>query len=234
MTAVALALLAGVAEGKVFWLWGGSGSSALLDYSRLGKTAYETTVQINGGRGHLTVVKATAGLRATLQRVRAACEHGARVDFSFADTGAGLAVVSGGQRTLKAVIIATAPEESLVMGLEQSESEAALSAMPPDRHMLDAVPAFPGSAPSSFLRNEDTGTALETSSCQAEAGSVADFFVSTLERDGWSPVFKGAASPPPATQVFLKGRDICCVSVQSTEDSRETRITVLHKRGAVE
>ena len=221
-----------VSHGRVYLTWKFWAGEPLLDPVRFGKIIYQAEVNVNGGRGELRVVDASRDLDGTVELLRRSAGSDARLDSLLHFQGMALGLVSGRGRVLRAVALSIPPADRCVLFLlEQSESDARLSAKPPAGHLLTDVPAYAGSTPLSYLRNDDTHTAVETSSAgSASPEAVLDFYDSAMPLDGWTPAFPRSRSAAGNTAVFLKGRDICVIMAQPAGAPGESRITVLHKK----
>ena len=102
------------------------------------------------------------------------------------------------------------------------------------RHGMPDVPLYPGSRVTRFMRNQDTRTALETAMTSASPSAVAAFYATTLKRAGWGLPLPPRGDDEGGLWLFVKGQDVCCVQAQRTDSDSETRVTLLHKRGALE
>jgi hypothetical protein len=198
----------------------------------VGKVVYATALEVNGGRGNLTVVSTDADPRRTLDRIRSASDAGSQMRRLFAAPDMGMATVAGRDRRLR--VLALAPpfsDRCLVFLFEQSAADAQTADRPPVRHRLTDVPVYAGSTPLAFFRNDDTRTAIETSAVNpADGPAVLNFFESELTRAGWRPLLPSSVSGAPRCLMFGKAGDICIVAVRESAPPADTRITVLHKR----
>ena len=231
---VLMTVLLSSADARVFWRSGGRGENSGASEA-LGARIYETMVQINGGRGTLSVFSTDSGLAATLQR--AAHLHGQSPPaLVYRGDGMGIVVTAAAGRQVRLLVISPGEgNRCIVFRLEQTESDAAQSARTPEKHVLTDLPVYPGSIPLSFLRDEHQRTAIETSWASAsDSAAILSYFGSALKRDGWQPAQPDPAPATLATRLYGRGNDLCCVSVQPGERPGEFRITVLQKRSALE
>lgn len=225
-------LIPAASDARVFWRWGRWQVGPFFEYKWLGETAYRAPLRINNGRGEMTVVKARCNLDAALRNARKAAGQSGKLLAVLEGSDMALAVVSAEKRVIR-ILLFPLPrgDECLAFILDQSENDARASDAPPARHMIEEIPAYPGSVPVSYMLNEDTRSAIEVSSTRADPASVQNYYETSLSGAGWTPVLP----PCGSGAIYLRGREICLVMARCRPDCPgETTITVLQKRTAME
>lgn len=212
--------------------------------------AYETSVVVNSGKGQLTVFSFD---RAISEVIRQLSKIFNTDNFNYCRKTMGYALIDSGDSVLRLIVISLDDyRQTLVFKLEQSASEFKASIRPPDRHLMKTIPAYPGSEPVFFAEDENTRMSMAVSKTQSAPAGVRDFFESRLTSSGWTPalvapsalhhnkIVSGTATRgitdalcDSGMGVYLKGMEICCVLVDSSEGTGENRITILHKQPGV-
>ncbi|MBM4148720.1 MAG: hypothetical protein FJ224_06720 [Lentisphaerae bacterium] len=230
--AVCVALLAAIprrAEARVFFRWGRAGEARRAVESLGGTSVYSGAMSINGAPGELTVFACPADISGLARRMNEAVGSGALVP-SGAAMAAG-AAESGGRHYRFIAIRLTARHESILFCVEQTRSAFEESGKPPEKHLLTALPAYPGSSPSFFAEQKDRRTSLSVSVTPDAPGAVRSYYADRLEAAGWKPAFPATGDAGGAGMtVYLRGEEVCCCMAETSPDTGETRITLLHKR----
>ena len=233
--AAILILSATVSPAKVFLRWSSATQSTRALESAGGKVAYEAPVTINGGKGALVVL----GFDRQPQEVARILERTFKLDsLTFGGGSMGFASAASEGVAVRFLFVQSSEvSKTLLFKIEQTAEEFKRSAAPPARHLLEAVPACPQSEPAFFLQDEEAGMSLAVATTRTSPASVMNFYRSQLPRLGWTPALaprSGAPQPPAVNdsplQVFVRGPEMCTVFVESSGDTGETRITLLHKR----
>lgn len=192
---------------------GGSGGGNPLNPDSFGRCLYRAAMQINGGRAEVSVI---------------ACEEG------VASRPAAFKVeqATGDGRILRRVTLKPSPDSRpLMVAVAQSVSEAKASQSSGGRHQIDEIPIPSGARVLSFQRNDESRTSLERLTVRMAADGVRGYYDATLARNGWSRLFP--ESQESGLIVFVKGAAVCCVGVGAADSYGESRVTLLHKQGAV-
>jgi len=229
--------LPAAAPARVFSRWTAGAHTARALAAAGGETLYRAKVTVNNGRGELTVF----GFDEPLARVTGTLARSFDLP-AFAKAEGDLAVAScrSGDRVVRLVAARLfAGGRTLLFALEQSEDQARASRAPPAGNRLGAVPAYPGSEPLFFVKDEKTRAALAVSRTDSGSREVQAFLAGRLADAGWTPVFP--ASGPgvadvetPAMKVYLRNESVCCLLVQPLPGATGSRITLLHKPDAME
>ena len=219
-----------VCQGRVFFRWGSAAESLHTMESLGGKLAYQATVNVNGGGGQLAVFGFN---RPIIQIVNDLARAFNIAHFSYAGGSMGCASVSTNGQTLRWVVLDMGSEsQTLAFLIEQSDEDSRRSARPPEGQMLAAVPAYPDSKPVFFASDDNAGMSLAVSRASSNEEDVRQSMDNALIHDGWNPALPAAVGKggPPGMKVYFKQQQICCVLVDTAEESGESRITILHKR----
>jgi hypothetical protein len=211
-----LALVAGLfaflVQAAVFQTGGKTGGD-LLNPDSYGRCLYRAAMQINGGRAEVSVI---------------ACEGGVaplRAAFKVEQA-------TGDGRTVRLVTLKPSPDSPpLMVAVSQSVGEAKASRSSEGRHRIDEIPIPSGARVLSFQRNDESRTSLERLAVRMPEAGVRGYYDAILARDGWSRLFP--ESREGGLMVFMKGATVCCVGVSAADSYGESRVTLLHKQGAV-
>jgi hypothetical protein len=220
---------AALSHARVFrrW-WAGSHGIAALENTG-GEIAYETSININGGKGQLTVFN----FDSTIDRVIVDLKKTFGSEgFVFSGGTMGHALIKKKGRALRLFAIMLEDQgPTIVFAVEQSLTEFKESGTPPKTETLQGIPVFPGSESVFFAKNDDSGLALAVATSDSSVSGVQGFFKSELSAAGWTPALPEvkSVSEGPQMMIFLKDSRICCVYVDPSEISAKTRITVLDK-----
>lgn len=250
LIATVLSAMTIVCDARVFLRWGSRAQSTMAIEASGGKMAYETSVVVNGGKGQLTVFSFD---RAISEVIRQLSKIFNTDNFNYCRKTMGYALIDSGDTVLRLIVISLDDyRQTLVFKIEQSASEFKASIKPPDRHLMKTIPGYPGSEPVFFAKDENTRMSMAISKTQSAPAGVCDFFESRLISSGWRPALvAGSALHHNKTAsgtgmegisdalrgsgmaIYLKGMEICCVLVDSSEVTGENRITILHKQPGV-
>ena len=146
------------------------------------------------------------------------------------DVGFGKASANGRQVRLMTLSPGSG-SQTLVVSVAQSDADAKASHAADMSHQIDDVPVTSDSRVVSFMKNLDTRTALEQLVVRMSGEGPRRYFESVMPRNGWTPMFR--APGDSGLVVFVKGADVCCVRIKSSDSDGESSVTLLHKQGAV-
>lgn len=218
-------ILALMVRADVVERWGAASASVRAIGTLGAKAVYSAPVNVNGGRGTLTVLNLDKAVPDAVRELRrlfpsATFEHGGG---SMA-----LARVEAEGRAVRLVLFQpNAFNTTVIMVFDQSAAEAGASRASPALHRLTAVPEYPGSEPLFYAKNDETAVGLQVASTRGSPGDVLEFYRSSLAAAGWKPAPGEKAGG--SLQLFAKGTDLCVVLAEAGEEDGTTRITLLHK-----
>ncbi len=229
---VALAALADRADARVFQRW-----SAVADARRTlqtagGRIAYEADIALNGGKGRLCVAAFEENMPSVARRLSQSLGQ------PIVAGGGGLTVrtVENADGVLRLVLFALpAYGRTLAVTVSQTAAEAAASARPPERHLLDEVPAYAPSTPRFFCRDEEFQMAVAVAETPDSARTAAASYSAALAAAGWQPVPPVDPRRGGALGVYARGADLCIAFVNERDPrgGGGSIIAVLHKRRSV-
>jgi len=218
-----------VLQARVYQTSGAMGGD-LFNPSSLGKQVYRTAMTINGGRADVSVVDCAGG-EASIRTVCGDMPAGSARYVAGESLGLGKAVRDG--QVVRLVTLSPGlGSRTLLVTVAQSDSAVRASAVPPLRHQLEDVPVPPDATVLSYMKNDDTRTAMERLSVRMSGEGARRYFEGAMTRAGWARVAGTAGESGVA--FYMKGADVCCVRVVVADSDGESRVTLLHKRGAVE
>jgi len=198
----------------------------LFDPASFGRVIYRTVMWINGGRAEVAVTACDRGT-ASVKAAFAGEPQGARYREG-ASLGLGQTTRDG--RIMRVMTIEPpGASKPLLVSVLQSEGDERQSRSSTPQG-LDEVPALPGAEIEGVLRSDDTHTAVERLTTRRAPSGVLAFYDGAMTRGGWTRL---SGEPDASLRIYLKGSDVCCVGVRAAESDGETRVTLLHKRGAV-
>jgi hypothetical protein len=229
---MAIALMPPNAQARIFFRWGAREDSTRALTEAGGRLAYQSKVRINNGAGELSVFGFEAAIEDVARDLRRL--YGLP-PTAFAGGSFATADATTDGRHLRLILLQPGSRvQTLLLRIEQSAEDYRASARPPQEHHLADVPPFPGSAPTFFMLDAGTSTAIAIASTTAAAGEIQAFYRSRLAAEGWQPALPGTGAPPAGgAVVYLRGPEICCCYADTGRDGHTTRITLLHKRQGV-
>ena len=222
---------------RVFRKWRSASNSSRTLRSLGGTRAYESKMNVNNGKGILTVF----GFEQDIRRVIGDLNRAFQTDAVayMGGTMAFLTVRTESQVIRMVVIYLVKHRKTVIFKLEQTEEEFRSSKKPPDRHLLTAVSEYPQSTPTFYLKDEETGMAMAVSKSRSSPGTIQAFFKVQFAQLDWKGLYPLQAkdptrtsehTPPTRLAIYQKGPDLCYVYAAHTKTPGETRITLLHKR----
>ena len=224
----AVALVPLVLAARVFETRGGGVGDPFVP-SSLGTQIYHARMQVNRGLAEVCVVACEEGLESICKAFRRVGSQGQAVFSAGESLHLGIARRSGEET--RAVMLETAGQNGILVSVGQSISEATASRSMPSRHMLEDVPAPGEAVVTSFSRNQDTRTALECLTSRLSRESLAEFYEGEMGGRGWRRLYRTAART--GLSLYVRNEDLCWVRIGDTDSDGATRITLLHKPGAV-
>jgi hypothetical protein len=227
-----IAILATVrSDARVFLRWGSTNTSSRTLTTLGGTRSYEADVAINQGTGRVSVFGYHKGMDQLLPDLLRAFKF---TSFDYQGGSMASASIENDDTITRFIIVQlTDSQRTLVFALEQSASQSDKSSQPPMEHLMPDIPAFPGSSPTFYARDDNTGMSLAISTVVAEPASIREFYSFSLAASGWMQPFPVQSNDAGMT-VFLKANHVACVNVETPEDSALARITLLHKKQRIE
>jgi len=225
----ALGIPAVVMQARVY-LSGDTMGGDLFTPASFGSLFYKAMMQVNGGCAEVSLTSCEGGVASVRAAFAALRQNGHAYYHAGQSLGYGRVSLNG--NTVSVVTLEPGPRSPVVMAsVLQSDAEVSASAIPPVRHQLDDVPGPPDARVLSFMKNADTRTALERVSSRMSEESLAHYYEDAMRREGWNRMLRQA--PMSGLSVYMKGRDICCVRIGPSDSDGGSRVTLLHKTGAV-
>lgn len=211
-------------DARVFHRWGSASNSDHALESAGGKSIYATTLSLNGGKGSLTVFSFDISIRQAISKISSLFKD---VSMKFEGGTMAFGLAHTGKIYLRFLVLQLdAGSNALVFKMEQSEEEYEKSKKPPEKHLLEQAPEYPGSKPVFFARNDDTGLGIGVAETPADAGEIRRFYGARLAAAGWEKAIRGITD----TDIYLKEQSVCYVMVTPASSNNVNRITLLHKR----
>ena len=215
------------AQAKVFQRWDATAQSTIAMKAAGGAVAYEADITLNGGKGHLTVF----GFNEPVTPLIARLERMFGGEFIHAGGDLAYATIVSDQAVVKVTMFRLNEHgTTMVFHLEQSRDAAAVSTRRPSRHLLKALPAYPGSTPLFCATDNNTRMSLAVSTAPADADDVQRFYESSLASSGWKPLLPASTAPGNRLEMYQKGADLCGVTALPADAPGHVWITLLHKR----
>ncbi|MBN1669998.1 MAG: hypothetical protein JXR37_03130 [Kiritimatiellae bacterium] len=242
LAALAAVLVAAAASARVFQRWGAQAARGVTADDFGWRSLYNTTLSLNGGEGELEVMGCDQDFETALAKIKEGYRAEGAVEFTSAGKTLAWAIVVWKGQVVRILVTALGRVypflpawrdeggQCVVFRLVQAPAEFRRSLRPPARHMIEAVPAYPGSTPAYFLQDRKTKMAVEIASCTSYPGAIAGFLDSALTKRGWTTPVTAAVRSAAGLGVYVKGAEVCCVAVGQSAASGQTLITVLHKR----
>jgi len=226
VTALALVLVAALpASGRVYQRTARPSSPEALAAAVDGRIAYRSAIRINGGAARLSVIGIPGGLRRACAYLRRAGETAAGEIFLFEGARLANGVILGPDRITRLMLIEpAAPDQCLLIAVEQSYGEYTQSRTPPAAHQVPDLPVYPNSTPRRSWYNAASRTSVEVFHTSDSPAAVLEFCRNELRGAGWSSMLRDNGG----TLIFTRERQLCCVSACAGEGSTNM-ITMLHK-----
>ncbi len=225
---------AAISYGRVFQLFGsataGNASQTLTALG--GVTAYDTEININGGNGRLTVFHFKQDIRLVVELLGSAF---GKNNFNYSGGTLCLASLKSENSVLQ-FVISSLNDNTIVFKLEQTSAEHAASRAKPASHLMNSIPAFPGSTPLFFAEDKKNGMSMATAATTSSPDEIRRFFNSRLTASGWENIIPRPAGPIAfsPTAIYQKKSEISCVFVIPSNNAGENQIVMLHKQQAIE
>lgn len=197
-----------------------------------GRTAYQSNITLNGGDARLTIVGMPGSIKDVARSLQAPLGNSAFGNTSGSVLRTQLKEKSGTTRIL--LIHLPTHAQTLAFLVEQSTSEAART----DRGTVSAdipgVALFPDSVPHFSAEDKRVNVRFNVLQTAASLDTIQAWHENELSRSGWSLMVPSSARTTGGMQIFSRGRDMCCVYVNSVPGSKENTITLLHKKPGIE
>ena len=231
-TVICRALLAGFAliaarpaEARVFLRWGTVARSTRAIEASGGRAAYTADVEVNGGRGTLTVFSFDRPLAEAVASLSAVFAQ--RLQFGGGNMASGTIEKDG--RCLHLTLIELERGgQTILFKLEQTAEEAGTSRRRGEVAPLAGMPSYPAGQILFTAADERGGFRMAISGASAGSAAVQDYFEQEFRTQGWTPAF--AAGAAGAMRLYRKGPELCIVQTQAGSAPGEVRITVLQKK----
>lgn len=218
-------LWTGTVVARVYQRTGGLTSPEAIAAAVDGRFAYRSEVRINGGAGDLSVVSVPENLHLAAHHLRRADKNGNELFlFEGARINSGL-IVRPDEITRLLMFELESSRQCLLLMVRQSTENFRASRQPPAAAQLTDAPTYPGSRPIRFWRDQGAQLAVEVSQSTDGTEAILGFFRESLRGSGWMDAMPSSSG----ALVFLKDRQICCVTVKVEAESSNL-ITVLHKK----
>ena len=202
--------------------------------SRQAATAYSGSMSINGGRATVSVLSYDAPLANVLKGLES--DYANRQGALFmAGRMTGLAVVQKNNRIYRFLAITpTHPDHTLLFKIEQSLGDYERSKRPPTRSLLTELPTPPGATPDFHMKDNKTAMAIEMSTSAMYPADIHRHISQSMSTHGWTPLTPlERMQSTPGLMIYLRGKELAMVSASINPHTRQSTITMLHKRPAL-
>lgn len=233
---IALLLAGGgacVTQARVFWRWGSAADSDQALEATGGKAAYRADVNVNGGKGHLTVF----AFDRMIGDVKRKLERAFDTTFTGGTATMAMTTIKDSGHVIRLVAVQLGNRfQTLVLKFDQTTAEHAKTGDRPRQHLMDEVPAYPASQPAFFAANEDTKMSLAVADAAGSPDQVQRYYEGHMENEGWerkTPPGVESGRARSSMQIYQRGARICCVHASQSPVTGRTRITLLHKHHEV-
>jgi hypothetical protein len=224
-----LSALPAAGHAKVYSLWGSASDSARTIERLGGKLAYKAPVVVNGGKGELAAFSFTAPIADVVDKLRQGFGNRDAVRYSGGTMAE--AVIKDEGHAIRLIVLSMEDRAgTFVFRFDQPAGEAAASEAKPRTHLMAEAPAYPGSEPVFYVKDESTRMTLAISKGRADAEDVHRFYRAHLSGTGWTALKPGSGS----MRVYLKQNEVFCVLVESSDAPGDFRATLLHKERGIE
>lgn len=196
------------AHARVFTTWSTGRNIVRFITNIGGRSAYETSMNINGQPGHITVFGFPQSQSYWERKMHS---------ISFKQDS-----------TLTTLLGIQLSDKSLLFQIERAEPSA--SALIP---LLKEIPSYPQSIPAFYAHDDNTLMALSVSRSSAPPADIRSFYRAILPADGWHAPVPTLESCPTGMSFYIRGNEVACVSVDKEKISGETRITLLYKKQGI-
>ena len=199
-----------------------------------GSLAYEASISVNNGKGDLTVIGFNKPIR---QLVRELGQLFKTTDIVYSGGSMGHVTAKSNGMVVKMTVLKLGNNvQTLVFKIQQSEADYLAGLQKPVSHMLKDIPAFPGSDPVFYARDDKSNAGLAVSETSSDATSVHNFFTLQLSSSGWTSALpsQSGSNRHLSLLVYNKNREICCVFVDTSLANGKNLITLLHKQQGIE
>ncbi|OVE75384.1 hypothetical protein BVX97_04760 [bacterium E08(2017)] len=198
-----LLVCAAVVEARVFFSWGITDNIAKFFTTKGGKSIYDTDMNINGSKGHVSIFGMTPSNT---------YRKSSMLSLSYKRNN-----------LITTLLGIQAGKNPIVFKIERQASRS------DNTQHLSPIPPYPQSNPVFFSEDENTRFSLAVSSSLDSPFSVRQYYDKTLKADGWAPPSTASVRGPEGMAVYLKRDRVACISVERESKTGLTRIALLHK-----
>ena len=227
---IAAMLLAATASAEVFQNLPANAAAS----ARSAKNAYSGSMKINGGHAHVSVLSFETSLPSVMKGIQS--DHANRQGALFM-TGERMAVaaVQQNNRVIRFLAVTPAsPMHTLLFRIEQSVSDYERSKQPLARSLLTKLPPIPGARPTFHMEDKNTSMAIEVSSSTMYPADIHRHASQSLIDQGWTPLTPlERMRTTPGLMIYLRQKELAMVSASIDSRTRQSTITMLHKRPAL-
>lgn len=204
--------------------WRGFSNSARAVRAAGGSGVYEADININGAHAVIRVFNFDQNKPDTLRALRQVFRTMPAADNSGPSIYS--ATLENDKTAIRLFVLQLQQDSStLLIMIEQDTDDYKASVRPPDGHLLNEIPPYPGSTPAFYAANDDTALQLQSSATKDSGQDVRNFYSAALAGDGWNCPL-GATS---SMQFFTRDSSICVIMVTPSERQGSNLITLLHK-----
>lgn len=218
-------------SGKVFWSRWLTQSSSALETIGHWRQIYASPVTINGARATLSIYGSDEPLELATTRLKESFRP-AKENCFIANERSVWMIGTAPNQILRLLALAM-PEadKSLIFALSQPRSEFLKSlAAPPESDGFGHA-LLPGSRLETIIKNEETGTVLETRMVDSVPELVINEIAGKLSRKGWKNLYPAGNEHDAKGSflVFQRAEALCTVMVGPALCENKSCVTILIK-----
>lgn len=210
------ALLAVSLHAEVFW-------KHPVDIPQAWALAYQTAIEMDGGKGELTIHVSGERLRGIEAHLRK--RHGDALAWSPGEVMAWGMVIE--DRALHRYLVQPRPDDQggyWITSLSMPIRETTPPGRPSRAHQLTDLPALPNSRPTFHSLDKGNRTEVEISVTPAAPDAALDQLSTMIEADGWQP----SPANVGGFRMFVRRKRVAFLGAQRGKDG-QTRVLRLHK-----
>lgn len=217
-------------SGKIFLSRQAARGRTALDTTAGWQKIYQCPVTINSSRAILSVYGCDEPFEAVATKLKYAfpSENG---NMAVQNRNMGWIISHTGNQILRLQALAM-PEtdKCVIFALAQTPAEFAKSAGAPQQSAIFGPRSFPEGKLNALLKNEETGTTLETMLFNAAPNEVAGRIAEELSGNGWQIIFPSKnRSATDCFFIFKRSSALCAVTIAPALRENKTCVTFLHK-----
>jgi hypothetical protein len=236
-------------SGKVFWGRLLAQGRSIFDPAGAWRQIYKAPLTINGARAIMTVHGCNESLAILKARLKQNFGSSEKNCFIEADSSFWMFGAVDNRISRLLALALPDPDKSLVFTIDQSPSEFSKSTNIPSESILPDYPLFTGGRLETAIKNEETGTALETMTADAAPDIVLSEVSANLSQQGWKQLYPEVRrrsesyggqvpGPGPAANsggqerrflVFQRGEAVCTLLAGPALHENKTCVTILLK-----